>query len=219
MALGDLSRLELLRSPSQRGGRPQRYVFDYLTVLKQGGQAPNPLIYDGDSIRVFKAEAPLNTDLITTASSNFAPSTIQVNVVGEVIRPGVVEIRSNAPLSQAILASGGVTRRGSAARIDLIAWTGRAHHDQAVGLQPRCCAEQPQQPSIAPGGCAGGGPQQPHQGHRRHDRCPAAAQPDRECGVDLPDPGAAHRSGQLQLIPALGWAQMPSRSQITPRLA
>ena len=119
-ALGDLSRLELLRSPSQRGGRPQRYVFDYLTVLKQGGQAPNPLIYDGDSIRVFKAEAPLNTDLITTASSNFAPSTIQVNVVGEVIRPGVVEIRSNAPLSQAILASGGVTRRGSAARIDLI---------------------------------------------------------------------------------------------------
>ena len=119
-ALGDLSRLELLRSPSQRGGRPQRYVFDYLSVLKQGGQAPNPLIYDGDSIRVFKAEAPLNTDLITTASSNFAPSTIQVNVVGEVIRPGVVEIRSNAPLSQAILASGGVTRRGSAARIDLI---------------------------------------------------------------------------------------------------
>ena len=57
---------------------------------------------------------------MTSSCSNFAPSTIQVNVVGEVIRPGLVEIRSNAPLSQAILASGGVTRRGSAARIDLI---------------------------------------------------------------------------------------------------
>ena len=119
-ALGDLSRLELLRPSPQPGGQPQRYVFDYLTVLQQGGQAPNPLIYDGDSIRVHRAQAPLNTALITTASSNFAPTTIQVNVVGEVFRPGVVEIRSNAPLSQAILASGGVTRRGSTARIDLI---------------------------------------------------------------------------------------------------
>ena len=119
-ALGDLSRLELLRPSPQPGGQPQRYVFDYLTVLQQGGQAPNPLIYDGDSIRVHRAQAPLNTALITTASSNFAPTTIQVNVVGQVFRPGLVEIRSNAPLSQAILASGGVTRRGSTARIDLI---------------------------------------------------------------------------------------------------
>ena len=119
-ALGDLSRLELLRSSPNSGGQPQRYVFDYLTVLQQGGQAPNPLIYDGDSIRVHRAKAPLNSALITTASSNFAPTTIQVNVVGEVFRPGLVEIRSNAPLSQAILASGGVTRRGSARRIDLI---------------------------------------------------------------------------------------------------
>ena len=91
-ALGDLSRLELLRSSPNSGGQPHRYVFDYLTVLQQGGQAPNPLIYDGDSIRVHRAKAPLNSALITTASSNFAPTTIQVNVVGEVFRPGVVHL-------------------------------------------------------------------------------------------------------------------------------
>ena len=43
-----------------------------------------------------------------------------MQVVGEVFAPGVVQIGSNAPLSRAILASGGVTRRGSVKRVDLI---------------------------------------------------------------------------------------------------
>ena len=123
-AMGDLSRLELLRPSHQRGASSKRYVFDYLTVLKQGGFAPNPLIYDGDSIRVLKADAPINADLITTASSNFAPSTIAVKVVGEVASPGLVEIPSNAPLSQAILASGGLSSRASVSRVDLIRMDG-----------------------------------------------------------------------------------------------
>jgi polysaccharide export outer membrane protein len=92
--------------------------------LKQGGFAPNPLIYDGDSIRVLKADAPINADLITTASSNFAPSTITVKVLGEVASPGVVEISSNAPLSQAILASGGLNTRASESRVELIRMDG-----------------------------------------------------------------------------------------------
>ena len=123
-AMGDLSRLELLRPSHQRGASSKRYVFDYLTVLKQGGFAPNPLIYDGDSIRVLKADAPINADLITTASSNFAPSMIAVNVVGEVVSPGLVEIPSNAPLSQAILSSGGLSSRASVSRVDLIRMDG-----------------------------------------------------------------------------------------------
>ena len=119
-ATGDLASLELLRPSPIPGGLTQSYVFDYLTVLKDGGFAPNPLIYDGDSIRVHKATSPLNIDLLTTAASNFAPAAIKVQVVGEVFSPGVVQIGSSAPLSSAILASGGVTRRGSVKRVDLI---------------------------------------------------------------------------------------------------
>ncbi len=119
-ATGDLSRLELLRPSPNPGGPTQSYVFDYLTVLKNGGFAPNPLIYDGDSIRVHKATSPANVDMLTTAASNFAPAAINVQVIGEVLSPGVVQIGSNAPLSRAILASGGVTRRGSVSRVDLI---------------------------------------------------------------------------------------------------
>ena len=119
-ATGDLARLELLRPSPTPGGPTQSYVFDYLTVLKDGGFAPNPLIYDGDSIRVHKATSPVNVDLLTTAASNFAPTVINVQVVGEVFAPGVVQVGSNSPLSRAILASGGVTLRGSVKRVDLI---------------------------------------------------------------------------------------------------
>ena len=94
--------------------------MDFLTVFKQGGFAQNPLIYDGDWIQVLKADSPINVDLITTASSNFAPSTIAVKVIGEVALPGMVEIPSNASLSQAILASGGLSSRASESRVDLI---------------------------------------------------------------------------------------------------
>ena len=124
-ATGDLARLELLRPSPTPGGPTQSFVFDYLTVLKNGGFAPNPLIYDGDSIRVYKAISPVNVDLLTTAASNFAPATINVQVAGEVFAPGVVQISSNAPLSRAILASGGVTRRGSVTRVDLIRMDGQ----------------------------------------------------------------------------------------------
>ena len=119
-ARGDLARLELLRPSPTPGGPTQSFVFDYLSVLKDGGFAPNPLIYDGDSIRVHKATSPINVDLLTTAASNFAPTVINVQVVGEVFTPGVVQVGSNSPLSRAILASGGVTRRGSVKRVDLI---------------------------------------------------------------------------------------------------
>ena len=119
-ATGDLGRLELLRPSPTPGGPTQSYTFDYLTVLKEGGFAPNPLIYDGDSIRVHKATTPTNKDLLTASASNFAPAAINVQVVGEVFSPGVVQIGSNSPLSRAILASGGVTRRGSVKRVDLI---------------------------------------------------------------------------------------------------
>ena len=119
-ALADLSSVEVLRPSPRPGGRSQTYRFDYLTVLQEGGPAPNPLIYDGDSIRILQADDLENADMITTANSNFAPATIRVNVVGEVLRPGVIQVPSNSPLSGAVLAAGGITRRGSENTVELI---------------------------------------------------------------------------------------------------
>jgi len=119
-ALGDLSDVEIVRPVPGLGGKPQRLRFDFMTPLREGGLAQNPQVYDGDSIRVARAEALTNEDLITSASSSFAPDTIQVQVVGEVVRPGVQLVRSNSSLAMAIQAAGGLTRRGEATTVKLI---------------------------------------------------------------------------------------------------
>lgn len=119
-ALGDLRDIEILR-PSNVPGQPeQRLRFDFLTPLRDGGLARNPLIYDGDTIRVARAEAQSNEDLLAASASAFAPDSIQVQVVGEVTRPGLQQIRANSPLATAIHAAGGITRRGSATTVELI---------------------------------------------------------------------------------------------------
>ena len=151
-ATGDLARLELLRPSPLPGGPTESFVFDYLTVLKNGGFAPNPLIYDGDSIRVHKAKSPVNVDLLTTAASNFAPATINVQVVGEVFSPGVVQIRSNAPLARAILASGGVTRRGSVSRVELIRMDGQGRTKvQQLSYDPNAVLSSANNPPLRNG--------------------------------------------------------------------
>ena len=119
-SLGDLSRIELQRPSTVPGGTARTHTYDYLSVLREGGHAPNPLVYDGDSIRVHRSAGASNPDLIATAASNFAPDTIRVGVIGEVLKPGIQQVPSNAPLSQAILMSGGITRRGSESKVELI---------------------------------------------------------------------------------------------------
>lgn len=107
--LGDLSDITLTRPPTGPGRGPQVYRFDYLSVLKGGGLATNPLIYDGDVISIAKASGPVSTEvLVRSAASTFAPDTITVNVVGEVIAPGPRPIRANSPFSTAVLAAGGI---------------------------------------------------------------------------------------------------------------
>ena len=151
-ASGDLSRIEVQRPASPSGGRMRTYRFDYLTVLRNGGHAPNPLIYDGDSIRVYESQGADNTDLITTAASNFAPDTIKVNVIGEVAKPGVQQVPSNAPLSQAILASGGITRRGSDNTVELIRVDGNGESTvTTMGFDPKAVLSSATNPPLRQG--------------------------------------------------------------------
>ena len=151
-ATGDLSRLELIRPSQVPGGQPTRYSFDYLSVLREGGHAPTPLIYDGDSIRVYKSESLENADMITAAASNFAPDTIKVNVIGEVVKPGVVEVPSNAPVSRAILATGGITRRGSDNTVELIRVDGEGKPTvKKMGFNPKATLSSPTNPPLRQG--------------------------------------------------------------------
>lgn len=118
-AQGDLRRVTLMRAKGLQG-RQQVTEVNYWEALRSGQPIDNPLIFDGDSIRVPVAQKQTSEELLLVASSSFAPTSITVNVVGEVVRPGPVLIRSNSTLSQSILSAGGLSRRGNKNTIELL---------------------------------------------------------------------------------------------------
>ncbi|MFZ0408139.1 MAG: SLBB domain-containing protein [Cyanobium sp.] len=119
-AYGDLRRVTIQRRSGAAGSAVLSRHYDFLKVLETGGPIDNPLLYDGDSVLIPKAAELSQAELLKVASSTFAPETISVNVVGEVERPGAQAIKANSPLSQALLAAGGLTRRASASNVRLL---------------------------------------------------------------------------------------------------
>ena len=104
------------------GDRPlfKRTRLNLLNLVFEGDLQQNPLLFDGDTIRVMKATEPveLSTEL---SSTTLTPSTITVNVVGEVRGPGRIAVPANTPLLQAILSAGGPVRwRANSADVELV---------------------------------------------------------------------------------------------------
>ena len=119
-AHGDLRRVTIQRRTAGPGSPVRTVQYDFLQVLESGGPTVNPLLYDGDSVLIPRAEQLSETELLKVASSTFAPDTISVNVVGEVERPGAQAVKANSPLSQALLSAGGLTRRANAGQVRLL---------------------------------------------------------------------------------------------------
>lgn len=83
-----------------------------LWELLQEGVSDDPIVFDGDSIRVPTAVSIDNAESLMLSKANFSPGTVRVNVVGEVERPGQVEVvPSQSSINGAILAAGGFTPR------------------------------------------------------------------------------------------------------------
>lgn len=104
------------------GEAPQykRVRLDLLSLVRQGDQLQNPVLFDGDTIRVGKAEQPVE-EAVELSSSNISPQQIQVNVVGEVQSPGRLQVPASLPLVQAVLAAGGLRAgRGNQSNVELI---------------------------------------------------------------------------------------------------
>ena len=77
-------------------------------AIKDGNPNQNPLIYDRDTIHIPIAKSLSNEEAQIISSSNISPSTITVNVIGEVKNPGPQKLISNSPLSSSIFSAGGL---------------------------------------------------------------------------------------------------------------
>lgn len=113
---GDIRNIEL-----RRGNDPQKIiVLNFWDSLKNGEPAYNPYIYDEDSIRVLEVKSRPESESLAIAGSSFSPSSITVNVIGEVENPGTKKIRANSPLNTAIFSAGGLNEYSDKNNIKMI---------------------------------------------------------------------------------------------------
>ena len=94
--------------------------LDLLDLVLDGNQSQNPFLFDGDTIRISEAEETPE-EAVELAAVNLSPQVISVNVIGEVEKPGRVELQANTPLVQAVLAAGGPKDwRASTGNVELV---------------------------------------------------------------------------------------------------
>ena len=94
--------------------------LNLLDLILEGNQSQNPYLFDGDTVRLGKAdETP--EEAIELASVNLSPQVIGVNVIGEVVTPGRLDLQANTPLVQAVLAAGGAKNwRANRGNVELV---------------------------------------------------------------------------------------------------
>ncbi|MFB2933961.1 polysaccharide biosynthesis/export family protein [Aerosakkonemataceae cyanobacterium BLCC-F154] len=103
--MADIRRIEIRRNT--RLGTQQILVSNFWQLLQSGDRSQDLILQQGDTIFVPTAQDVNPSEAPQIASSSLSPATIRVNVVGEVIRPGILQVPPNTSLNQAVLAAGG----------------------------------------------------------------------------------------------------------------
>ena len=117
----NLRRVVVQRRLPGAESRFKRTRVDLLALVRDGDQTQNPLLFDGDTIRLERAPQEVSTASAEIAATTLAPKAISVNVIGEVKSPGALQVPARTPLMQAILAAGGVqTWRAKTSKIELV---------------------------------------------------------------------------------------------------
>ncbi|MDM7938428.1 MAG: polysaccharide biosynthesis/export family protein [Cyanobium sp. CZS 48M] len=120
-SMANLRRVVVQRRLPGADSRFKRARVDLLALVRDGDQLQNPLLFDGDSIKLERVSEQLASNSAEMAATTLAPKEITVNVVGEVKAPGRLQVPASTPLMQAILAAGGVeTWRAKTSRLELV---------------------------------------------------------------------------------------------------
>ncbi len=114
----DIRQIQLRRMT--KTGADQVIGVDLWKLLQDGDVRQDIPLQEGDTITIPTATAMTPTEVTELASASFSPSKITVNVVGEVVQPGAVEVPPNSPLNQGLLAAGGFNRRAKKGSVELI---------------------------------------------------------------------------------------------------
>ena len=107
----DLRNINLKRK--DKSSKDRNIKINLWEPLENGSSFTNHYIYDGDRLVIEKSTKINEDELQTISRSNFTPSTILVNVIGEVEKPGIQTLRPNVPHTEALFSAGGITSKAN----------------------------------------------------------------------------------------------------------
>jgi polysaccharide export outer membrane protein len=114
----------ILRRLAGPDGSLKETVLDLSQVLLQGNQLQNPILFDGDTLIVSRTTTIIPAEVREVGASNLAPTSISVNVIGEVKGPGTLSLPANTPMVEAIFRAGGPVKwRANTNKIELVRFT------------------------------------------------------------------------------------------------
>ena len=103
----DISTVLLYRKLPGKEGHLKKTRLDLLSMIRNGDQSNNPILFDGDIIKINKIKNNKKTNKIENIPNNLTPETIKIHVIGEVKSPGMITVDAKTRISQAILIAGG----------------------------------------------------------------------------------------------------------------
>ncbi|MDX2100202.1 MAG: SLBB domain-containing protein [Leptolyngbyaceae cyanobacterium bins.59] len=114
----DIRKIQVRRQT--KTGTDKLIDVDFWKLLKSGDVRQDIPLQDGDTVVIPIATALSSSEAIELAAASFSPDKITVNVVGEVNRPGAIQVPPNTPLNQALLAAGGFNNKADSGSVQLV---------------------------------------------------------------------------------------------------
>ncbi|MBW4518491.1 MAG: SLBB domain-containing protein [Scytolyngbya sp. HA4215-MV1] len=114
----DIRQIQVHRQ-TKTGGE-QIIHIDLWKLLKAGDLDQDLILQDRDTVVIPTATELSPAEITQISAASFSPDTIRVNVVGEVMQPGVVQVPPNTPLNQVLLAAGGFNPKAHKSSVKLI---------------------------------------------------------------------------------------------------
>jgi polysaccharide export outer membrane protein len=114
----DIRGITLKRLNAQ--GQTETITLNLWDTIQSEKGLRDPLLRDGDSIFVPTATSLTTADQQLIARSSYAPKTVRVRVVGEVKKPGEIEITPESSISSAVAIAGGPTDKADLKKVSFI---------------------------------------------------------------------------------------------------
>lgn len=117
--LADVEEVEIKRTSWD--GSEKLISVNLWELIESGDTSQDLILQDGDKVTISRAEKITDERSQQIAAGTISPGEITVNVVGEVVSPGPVQVPPNTPLNQAILAAGGFdNQRANKGEVELV---------------------------------------------------------------------------------------------------